>query len=171
MSQSVLNYYHYFNKKSDTDSTQEINNGVKGSEEKLIENCVAHTDPGLLTVLCRGTTPGLEVLERSAEEAKPCCEGASAFHETDPLGDGKDGMEVVGDKREWTVLEPIMKDNQVVVLVGETLSRVTNGAYPACLHRVSEGDTTRINIAYELRPVVSIFCPWGSPEERESRPK
>jgi len=44
-STSVFNVYHYFNTESSADSC----------------NCIPHVDPGLVTVLAKATTPGLEL--------------------------------------------------------------------------------------------------------------
>jgi isopenicillin N synthase-like dioxygenase len=126
-----------------------------------VQNCAEHTDPGLLTVLARGTAPGLEVEIRDANTATPCCSRAAPFHpdivDVNTIqtgadagggagaagGGGTPSVNVVGGgeeespangaeaaeikhTREWLVLEPLMAPNQVVVLVGETLTRAGN---------------------------------------------
>lgn len=175
LSTSVLNFYHYFN--------------APGTEADALlpENCVEHTDPGLLTVLARGTQPGLELELRDGNTATPCCSRNIPYHTPGSAaapdlpaaakgavlagssgggGGGDDeaasSEEADGDgtERQWLLLEPIMEANQVVVLVGETLARATGGKHPAGLHRVIRPpgvNTPRFNMAFELRPLVGVF--------------
>ena len=50
-----------------------------------------------------------------------------------------------------------------VILVGETLERLSGGWHPACVHRVkpTEGQP-RFNMAFELRPRCNVWHPWRS---------
>ena len=174
-------------------------------------NSARHTDPGLLTVLARGTAPGLEMELRDVATATPCCSRNSSYEDVvtatatvtnavsdatataiDAVSDATaTAIDAVSDAvsddgataaaagslagveaeaeaaieekartREWLLLEPIMKPNQVVVLVGETLARATGGKHPAGLHRVVRPkglNRPRFNMAYELRPAVGVF--------------
>lgn len=163
-------------------------------------NSARHTDPGLLTVLARGTAPGLEMELRDVATATPCCSRNSSYEDvvtatatvTNAVSDATaTAIDAVSDAvsddgataaaagslagveaeaeaaieekartREWLLLEPIMKPNQVVVLVGETLARATGGKHPAGLHRVVRPkglNRPRFNMAYELRPAVGVF--------------
>ena len=170
-----------------------------------------HTDPGLLTVLARGTAPGLELELRDVSTAMPCCSRNSSYKDViaaetantnggagstaavpaggvgsnmpislphgapqpeaqqeriaDADADADEDEEAGATKgkgrgRQWLLLEPVMKPNQVVVLVGETLARATGGQHPAGLHRVVRPkglNTPRFNMAYELRPFKGVF--------------
>ena len=141
---SVLNLYHYFNE-----------------ETCLEEPCRQHADPGLVTVLCRSSTTGLEV----RLPLKPG--GAPGIHAT--------------YQEEWQDVEEVMdqcaqdagatgrgvEGSEVfcfLVIVGETLERLSAGRHPACLHRVARPRRTaaqpRFNMAFELRPRCNVWHPW-----------
>jgi len=160
LSTSVFNCYYYFNEDS----------GGTGEHDSS-SNCVEHTDPGLITVLGRGTAPGLEVEPREAGAAVPCCTGARPFDALEVgAGAGADtgaGAAKLGAERPWVLLEPLMAADDVVVLVGESLGRATGGRFPPCLHRVVGNGTQqpRLNITYELRPAKAIFAAMGPSAE------
>ncbi|CAE7236418.1 ftsH [Symbiodinium sp. CCMP2592] len=137
---SVLNLYHYFN-------------------EDPEEPCRQHADPGLVTVLCCSSTrKGLEV-------RLPLEPG------------GAPGLPATYDE-EWQDVEAAMDlrrtDAQVsqdpsnsapeafcfLVIVGETLERLSAGHHPACLHRVARTSEPRFNMAFELRPRCNVWHPW-----------
>lgn len=148
-STSVLNVYNYFNRGDSGKS--EANDG-----QPISANCPAHTDPGLVTVLARGTADGLQIATGRTSDAA-CCSGTAAYHV-----DGVDGESVAPDDVEWVTMEPLMRADQVGVLVGESLRRLTGGALPACLHRVVSNGShcERSNVIYELRPAGNVFHPW-----------
>jgi len=132
---SVLNLYHYFN--------------VADCEE---EPCRAHADPGLVTVLCRSTSPGLQVqlpvrpggapglhatYEGIWRDAELAMDEAAA-----PTGSGAAGC-------------------MLLMAVGETLERLSGCAVPPCRHRVARTLGPRFNMAYEMRPRVNVWHPWA----------
>ena len=128
---SVLNFYRYFNDGTDAP-----------------ENCVEHTDPGVLTLLGRGTSPGLQLDDNGRASATPRCTGAAPF----AAGGGRPAA---GPR--WVLVEPLMQRGDLVVLVGESLARATGGLLPACAHRVVGGAEERLNLAYELRPRRGVY--------------
>jgi len=115
-------------------------------------NCNEHTDPGLITVLGRGTAKGLQMSH--TRRHGPRCTGDLAY---DDASDGAAVDEPVGDAQ-WVFAEPMMACNQVCVLVGESLYRGSGGVLPACLHRVVNcPGEPRQNLIFELRPHTAIF--------------
>lgn len=153
---SVLNIYKYFN-------------GDGGHGEPDARNCPEHTDPGFVSVLAKGTADGLQIATGRPYDVA-CCTGLTAFHGAD----GADPSIEVGpaaESLEWVTIEPMMQPNQVVVLVGESLRRLTGGALPACLHRVvqNEARQERMNAIYELRPSVNIFQDWAAMSETAAK--
>lgn len=120
---SILNIYNYFNELNNTE-----------------ENCVKHVDPGLLTVLTKGSKKGLEVFD--------------------------------SDKNDWYLIENVMKENQLIVIIGESLELLSNRRMHGLLHRVGHFEEgSRLNIAFELRPRKHIFHPWNSEQELQARKK
>eukprot|EP00035_Acanthoeca_spectabilis_P009081 m.162471 g.162471 ORF g.162471 m.162471 type:complete len:323 (+) comp14606_c0_seq3:42-1010(+) len=153
---SVLNIYKYFN-------------GDGGHGEPDARNCPEHTDPGFVSVLAKGTADGLQIATGRPYDVA-CCTGLTAFHGAD----GADPSIEVGpaaESLEWVTIEPMMQPNQIVVLVGESLRRLTGGALPACLHRVvqNEARQERMNAIYELRPSVNIFQDWAAMSETAAK--
>ena len=110
----VLNLYHYFNSPSCED-----------------EPCRSHADPGLLTVLGRSTLGGLEAVCPVKPGGAP---GVAASYED-----------------YWRDLELLMDDLgrgqpshvPFLVLVGETLERLSGGWHPSCVHRVRRSEEKR----------------------------
>jgi len=68
----------------------------------------------------------------------------------------------------WIQMESVMEDNQVVVLIGETLNRLSNGRYKGVLHRVGKSSASRYNMALELRPKVPIYYDWSTLISKEN---
>lgn len=122
-------------------------------------------------MLGRGTAPGLEVVPREAGKAEACCTGTQSYQDGEP-GDEADPSGAVSasngtfnattPSQPWVLLEPLMAENEVVVLIGESLGRLTGGAFPPCLHRVVDNvlQRARINIAFELRPAKAVYSVW-----------
>lgn len=132
---SVLNLYHYFN--------------LETCDE---EPCRSHADPGLLTVLCRSTEPGLQALHPLKPGGAP---GQPAAYE-DSWCDLEPMMDALGQGEEPHV--------PFLILVGETLERLSGGWHPACLHRVQPSvvpNRPRFNMAFELRPRCNVWHPWS----------
>lgn len=142
---SVLNLYHYFNSPSDE------------------EPCRPHADPGLLTVLGRSTCAGLQAVRPLTPGKAPGC----------PASYGE----------EWLDLELLMDDLgrgqaphvPFLVLVGETMERLSGGWHPSCVHRVKRfeepGGSGRFNMAFELRPRCNVWHPWRKMLDAELVPE
>jgi isopenicillin N synthase-like dioxygenase len=62
-----------------------------------------------------------------------------------------------------------MEDDEVCVLPGETLERLLGKKIKGNLHRVVSGEGSRLNLTFELRPLLPIYHEWGSVEEQKSR--
>lgn len=131
---SVLNLYHYFNSPTCDE-----------------EPCRSHADPGLLTVLGRSTKAGLQAVR--------------------PLTPGKAPGRPASYGEEWLDLELLMDDLgrgqaphvPFLVLVGETMERLSGGWHPSCVHRVKRSEEPgerRFNMAFELRPRCNVWHPW-----------
>lgn len=134
---SVLNLYHYFN-----------------DDECDEEPCREHADPGLLTLLCRSTNAALQVRI--------------------PQRDSNTSVESRGYEPVWRDVEAAMDlaathemkevaeqpGLVLLVIVGETLERLTQGRLSACQHRVVKVAGDRLNLAYEMRPRVNVWHPW-----------
>jgi len=125
VSTSVFNIYHYYN-------TLEVKDTI---------NCRQHIDPGLITVLSRGTISGLQISDPSYPQA------------------------------EWIVIENYIAPNEVVVIAGETLKLVTGGRVKGCRHWVGKNTRSRVNMAFEMRPSYPIYWPWDSQNEKNERLK
>ena len=134
VSASVLNVYRYFN--SQPSSTE------KPPESEYSKNCRQHIDPGLITILGRGDSPGLQLF-------LPYSSGGR--------GEGE-------ERGEWVAAEEIVKEDEWLILVGESLEMVHNrmvkekessSPFTSSLHRVVEGKRERTNIIFELRPRVN----------------
>uniref|UniRef100_A0A0G4G7U0 Fe2OG dioxygenase domain-containing protein n=1 Tax=Chromera velia CCMP2878 TaxID=1169474 RepID=A0A0G4G7U0_9ALVE len=123
-----------------------------GGKEEVEEggNCSEHIDPGLLTVLSCPEIPGLEIFDPHASE--------------------------------WTLVEPRLLQESLteqaggqvlLVLAGQSLSRLSGGRIWGCLHRVSTppeaSGKPRVNMVYEVRPSVPLYYSWGSVEEEKER--
>ena len=117
------------------------------------EPCRSHADPGLVTVLGRSTLPGLQAVLPVKPGGAP---GRPAVYED-----------------HWCDLEPLMdelgqgKEPHVpfLVLVGESLERLSGGWHPSCVHRVKHSEVpgrSRFNMAFELRPRCNLWHPWQS---------
>ena len=152
---SVLNVYHY-------------NNTPGGDAANVAANCPEHTDPGLITVLACGTADGLQVATGRSHDTA-CCTGTDPYHNVqapreDQGSSAGEAVEDGGSEVAWVTMEPLMQPHQVLVLVGESLRRLTGGVLPACLHRVvhHEEGAARLNAIFELRPSVPIFEAWPS---------
>lgn len=131
---SVLNLYHYFNSPT--------------CDEEPFRS---HADPGLLTVLGRSTKAGLQAVR--------------------PLTPGKAPGRPASYGEEWLDLELLMDDLgrgqaphvPFLVLVGETMERLSGGWHPSCVHRVKRSEEpgeSRFNMAFELRPRCNVWHPW-----------
>jgi isopenicillin N synthase-like dioxygenase len=157
------------------------------AEAAVAANCPVHTDPGLVSVLARASAKGLEVAV-GRQKVTACCAGTNGFHSVatdghvsttsttcdmgERDGGGGSGDEGGGgsakgeenDGAEWVCGESLYNDNQVMVIVGESLCRLTGFLLPACVHRVvhNEDGRDRINAIYELRPSVHIYEEWGA---------
>ncbi len=101
-------------------------------DQAACANCNEHCDPGHVTVLGKATSSGLEV-----------CDAAS-------------GEYVCVEQ----LLETLVGMDTAVVIVGETVSRATRSAFPACTHRVRQGLCPRVNVVYELRPIKPLWRAW-----------
>jgi len=133
-SKSVLNLYNYFNEEACEEAP-----------------CREHADPGLLTVLCRSSNAALQVRFPLRPGGSP---GKAAEYED-----------------VWRDIEPEMDrhcsqdssgDIVLLVVVGETLERLSAGTFPSCRHRVARCQGLRFNMAYELRPRMNVFHPWAT---------
>ncbi len=80
-----------------------------------------HEDLGLLTITLCPSVPGLEVLDFTS------------------------------DTPHWLALEKETTASQATVLVGETVSKITEGKYIAATHRVTKNPQRRFSIVYQLR--------------------
>jgi len=145
-SKAVLNAYHYFNEAT--------------CEE---EPCREHADPGLLTLLCRSTNDALQVrlalepggapgrpatYEECWRDVEPAMDACSASGAADSVGTSEAAEEE--DQQELILL----------VAAGETIERLSAGAFPSCRHRVARTTGRRFNLAYELRPRMNVWHPW-----------
>lgn len=135
---SVLNAYNYFNKQGFLEC-----------------NCRSHIDPGLATVLCRATEPGLQVLVGG-----PRSDGS-----TENFGDFSQGTSGGDDCGEgiWVDCEECMDEADVLIIWGESLQRAVGGRLQGCLHRVAPpaaAGAPRLSIAFELRPDQPIYAPY-----------
>jgi isopenicillin N synthase-like dioxygenase len=107
------------------------------------EQCVPHTDSGLVTIIPHATNPGLELLSWAT------------------------GQWVAVEKIKNVIENNNLNDNIIVVLIGETLSRLTCTHLQATVHRVSSNDSgVRYSIPFQLRAsvhavldCVSLNCP------------
>lgn len=128
---SVLNFYKYFNDEA--------------CEE---EPCREHADPGLLTVLCRSTNPALQL-------RLPVARGRSGAYE-----DVWRNVEPAMDAAALNGQGRVGQDCVLLVIVGETLERLSGGRLAACQHRVAKVVGPRLNLAYEMRPRQNVWHPW-----------
>lgn len=87
--------------------------------------CVPHTDSGLVTIIPRATSPGLQVLDWST--------GAWVSTET----------------------MPDSERNVCTVLLGETMARLTCHFLQATVHRVVSSDSVRLSVPFQLRANVN----------------
>lgn len=62
-----------------------------------------------------------------------------------------------------------MEDNEVCLLPGETLERLLGQKIRGNLHRVVPGNSSRLNLTFELRPMLPVYHPWNSAEELAAR--
>ena len=128
----------------------------------MTENCREHTDPGLVTVLGRGTANGLEVDATGSAGRAPCCSGTRPFDgggeaETETAAGGAG---TTPGAIQWLLTEPRMGPDDCIILLAESTARATGGRVPAAVHRVVETDEERLNVAFELRPSVPVFEKW-----------
>lgn len=80
------------------------------------------------------------------------------------------GLEAIdGTTGEYVLVEPMMADDEVCVLPGETLERLVGKQIKGNLHRVVKGEGSRLNLTFEIRPMIAIYHPWGSEAELKSR--
>lgn len=89
-----------------------------------------HEDLGLLTIILKTEVPTLEVVDFS------------------------------GANPEWVDIENRAKASEAIVLVGETLSTVTQGNYPAGTHRNLKSTQRRFSIVYQLRADPTAKIEW-----------
>eukprot|EP00927_Polykrikos_kofoidii_P075203 TRINITY_DN71295_c0_g1_i1.p1 TRINITY_DN71295_c0_g1~~TRINITY_DN71295_c0_g1_i1.p1 ORF type:complete len:390 (+),score=67.49 TRINITY_DN71295_c0_g1_i1:173-1342(+) len=150
-SKSVLNFYKYFN----ADTCED-------------EPCREHADPGLVTVLCRSTNPALQVRLPRQPGGTPgrSAEYDAEWHEIESVMDAC-GSEIA---RKDTNVEACNHGLQLLVIVGETLERLSGARLASCRHRVVPASGPRMNIAYELRPNVNVWHPWEELEAASSVP-
>jgi len=81
-----------------------------------------------------------------------------------------EGLEITeGVTGNWRPIERSMRENDVLVLIGETLERVTDHRVKGNLHRVEKSTKPRLNLTFEMRPRLPIYYPWNSPEEQRAR--
>jgi isopenicillin N synthase-like dioxygenase len=78
------------------------------------------------------------------------------------------GLEFLDSDNNWVELEPLMKENDVIVLIGETFQRLSDGKYKGALHRVGRGDRSRYNLALEVRPKIPIYHAWNTLKSNKS---
>eukprot|EP00928_Gymnodinium_smaydae_P017996 TRINITY_DN16861_c0_g1_i1.p1 TRINITY_DN16861_c0_g1~~TRINITY_DN16861_c0_g1_i1.p1 ORF type:complete len:335 (-),score=72.16 TRINITY_DN16861_c0_g1_i1:48-1052(-) len=139
---SVLNAYKYLNELEYDDL-----------------NCRAHIDPGLATVLCRATQPGLQLLVGGTRQSEGEAGASATFGDYATLGDEVGG----GGGGRWLDCEECMEPDDVLVIWGESLQRAAGGCLHGCLHRVAkpvQPGIPRLSVAYELRPDRPIYAPW-----------
>lgn len=74
------------------------------------------------------------------------------------IGTGLELME--SNSNEWIPVEDSMREDEVMILAGETLQRLTDMQVKGALHRVGKSTASRINLIYELRPKEPIYYPW-----------
>ncbi len=55
------------------------------------------------------------------------------------------------DAGEWLAIEDSLSSDELLILAGETLSKITNHYFLASAHRVRNTFSSRISIAYQLR--------------------
>eukprot|EP01120_Amphizonella_sp_Union-15-10_P012334 TRINITY_DN5456_c0_g1_i2.p1 TRINITY_DN5456_c0_g1~~TRINITY_DN5456_c0_g1_i2.p1 ORF type:complete len:257 (+),score=45.24 TRINITY_DN5456_c0_g1_i2:98-868(+) len=111
LSSSVLNVFNYFNS-SDIEKTV---------------NCREHIDPGLITVLGKGTVGGLLVRDPTRSDVT------------------------------WISVEDLMEPSDVIILTGQTLNFLTGGKVEGNLHWVGKNTSSRVNITFELRLAYPIY--------------
>ena len=158
---------------------------------EVAANCPVHTDPGLVSVLARASAQGLQVAV-GRQKVTACCDGTTGFHksaaavssarttldggEREDSGSGgagddakRGGADEENDGGEWVCGESLYNKNQVMVIVGESLCRLTGFSLPASVHRVvhNENGRDRINAIFELRPAVHIFEEWGAKQQQQ----
>lgn len=81
----------------------------------------SHVDIGLITIIPLAHVPALEILD---------------FSDLFP---------------NWVNVEFSQKPAQAIVLVGKTLSVISEGRYPSATHRVKKSEQRRISIVYQVR--------------------
>lgn len=67
----------------------------------------------------------------------------------------------------WINFEQFMEETDVVVILGETLQRLSGGKARGTLHRVSEGKQSRYNLIFEIRPLIPIYHSWDVAKQEE----
>ena len=151
---SVLNLYHYFN-------------------EDPEEPCRQHADPGLVTVLCLSSTrKGLEVRLPLEPGGAP---GLPASYDEE-WQDVEAAMDLQRTGNAHLSQDPTNSGQEAfcfLVIVGETLERLSAGHHPACLHRVARTAEPRFNMAFELRPRCNVWHPWQQllgPQSGQKKP-
>lgn len=139
---SVLNIYNYFNEQSCDE-----------------EPCREHADPGLLTMLCRSTNAALQVrLPLPDETADQASDYEDVWRDVESAMDAAAKNAQIGSSHGNLEASGFV----LLVIVGETLERLSGKRLAACQHRVARAAGTRLNMAYEMRPRVNVWHPWKS---------
>ena len=99
-----------------------------------VQNCSVHVDPGILTVIPCASTPGLCVFDQASQ----------SWVEVEK------GLMVAGDCSHGHPSR-----DTVVVLLGDTLQRISNGIFRGTVHTVVHAHRPRLSCCYEMRPQVT----------------